>query len=234
MQQRAMKRMVIEQARDQANIEEVVRLALPHLKDDATPEKMDNDWIASFFDQCRIVSNEEMQTLWGRILASEANEAGSFSKRTLRLVSDLDKQDAEMFTALCRFIWGFKPSVLQPLILKVGASIYGDNGVTFGSLTHLDDIGLITFDGLGGFTRKRFSGEVDASYWGQKFRFHFAEASGNEINIGNVLMTQPGIQLARICGAQGIQGVPDYVFEYYQSHAPKMGIACVLPQPDTA
>jgi hypothetical protein len=41
----------------------------------------------------------------GSHLAGEANRPGSFSKRTLSTVSDLDKRDAEVFTTLCRFGW---------------------------------------------------------------------------------------------------------------------------------
>ena len=34
---------------------------------------MEEDWIANFFDKCRIVSDSEMQSLWARVLAGEAN-----------------------------------------------------------------------------------------------------------------------------------------------------------------
>jgi len=228
MQRRAMQRMVIEQARDQSNIENVVRLALPHVKDDATPEKMDDDWLAAFFDQCRMVSNEEMQGLWARILAGEANHEGSFSKRTLRLVSDLDKNDAEMFTALCRFVWAIA-RVAQPLVFDLDDGIYKANGVTFGRLNHLDDIGLITFDNIAGFKRRNFGRELTISYCGRPFELQFPNAEGNDLSIGKVLLTQPGMQLASICEAPGIKELADYVTEFWQSKAPQIGIACLLP-----
>ena len=32
---------------------------------------MDNDWTVNFFDKSRIVSDDEMQNLWSRVLAGE-------------------------------------------------------------------------------------------------------------------------------------------------------------------
>ena len=46
-----------------------------------------------------------MQILWARVLAGEANAPGTYSKRTVNLLSDFDKSDAELFTKLCGFGW---------------------------------------------------------------------------------------------------------------------------------
>ena len=73
--------------------------------DDASPEDMEDDWIRNLLGKCRIVSDQDMQELWARILAGEANEPGSVSRRTVNLVADLDKRDAESFMAVCRFVW---------------------------------------------------------------------------------------------------------------------------------
>ena len=45
-----------------------------------------------------------MQTLWARVLASEAETPGSYSKRALELLSVLEKQEAHLFTSACRFV----------------------------------------------------------------------------------------------------------------------------------
>jgi hypothetical protein len=49
---------------------------LPELTEAATPEKLEDDWITNFFDKCRLISDEEMQTLWSKVLAGEANAPG--------------------------------------------------------------------------------------------------------------------------------------------------------------
>ena len=48
---------------------------------------------------------DEMQSLWARVLATEANAPGALSKRAVNVLSDFDKSDAELFTRLCGFSW---------------------------------------------------------------------------------------------------------------------------------
>ncbi len=66
---RALNRFAAEETGKQLNMENIVRKALPRLTDDAEPEKMGVDWITNFFEKARIVSDEEMQELWSRVLA---------------------------------------------------------------------------------------------------------------------------------------------------------------------
>ena len=85
LQRRAMYRFLQEEANKQAHIEEITRRALPLLEENATPENVANDWITNFFDKSRIVSDDQMQELWSRVLAGEANSPGAFSRRTVNL-----------------------------------------------------------------------------------------------------------------------------------------------------
>ena len=140
LQQRAMYRFVAEEAKKQANIESITEKALPGLNDAAHPENIEEDWVAHFFDKCRLVSNENMQTLWSRVLAGEANSPGRYTKRTVSLLSTMDKADAELFKALCSFVWHIGEWV--PLIFDFEDPIYSAAGINFTSLTHMDDIGL--------------------------------------------------------------------------------------------
>ena len=101
LQRRALARFVSEEAKKQENIESITEKAIPQLDDSSNPQNMENDWIANFFDKCRIVSDEEMQVLWAKVLASEANSPGTYSKRTVNSLGSLDKRDAQLFTTLC-------------------------------------------------------------------------------------------------------------------------------------
>ena len=138
LQRRAMYRFLQEEARKQANIEGITQRALPLLEDHASPENVANDWITNFFDKSRIVSDEEMQQLWSRVLAGEANSPGAFSRKTVNLLADLDKGDAELFTKLCGFGWMIGNVV--PLIFDVEAPIYNGQGINFNSVSHLESL----------------------------------------------------------------------------------------------
>jgi hypothetical protein len=122
LQRRAMHRFIEEESKYQQNMEEITAKAVPLLTDAAKPDAMEDDWITNFFDKSRIISSAEMQTLWSKVLAGEANAPGTFSKRTVNLLGDMDKSDAALFTTLCGFGWFF--SNVAPLIFDSQAEIY--------------------------------------------------------------------------------------------------------------
>src|SRR5579864_2187848 len=146
LQRRAMHRFLVEEARKQSNIEEITQRALPLLEANSSPQNVQDDWITNFFDKCRIVSDIDMQELWSRILVGEANSPGTFSKRTVNLMGDLDKSDAELFTKLCGFGWLF--GRFTALVLDHSHKIYTESGIDFDSLSNLENLGLIQFDSI--------------------------------------------------------------------------------------
>ena len=90
LHRRAMHRFVEEEANRQENMEEITKKALPQLESRSDPSMMDDDWVTNFFDKSRIVSDTEMQNLWAQVLAGEANNPGTYSKRTVNFLGDVD------------------------------------------------------------------------------------------------------------------------------------------------
>lgn len=219
LHRRAMHRFVEEEARKQQNIEDITRQAIPHLSANTNAEQMDNDWVANFFDKSRIVSDVEMQGLWSRVLAGEANAPGTYSKRTVNFLGDLDKGDADLFTKLCGFGWEIGDVV--PLVFDVSAGIYTKHGVTFNTLSHLESIGLIQFNHLSGFRRIKLPKKFAVLYYGQPLMMEMPKDSNNELQIGHVLLTKVGQELAPICGSQPVEGFIEYVKTKWQAHLPK-------------
>src|SRR5437868_4297662 len=78
IQRRAFHRFLNEEAKKQKNIEDITQKALPLLNEDSKPSEIEDDWITHFFDRCRLVSDDELQSLWSRVLAGEANSAGTY------------------------------------------------------------------------------------------------------------------------------------------------------------
>jgi len=211
LHRRAMHRFLEEEAKKQSNIEAITQNAIPLLEDKSSPQNVSDDWITNFFDKSRIVSDEEMRGLWSRVLAGEANEPGAFAKRTVNLLADLDKDDAILFTKLCGFGWMIGNVV--PLIFDVQAQIYEDAGINFGSLSHLESLGLIQFNHLSGFKRLRVPKTPTVFYYGQPVELTLPKDSDNEIELGHVLLTRAGQQLAPVCGSKSVDGFFEYVKE---------------------
>jgi uncharacterized protein DUF2806 len=217
LQRRAMYRFFEEEGKRQQNIEEITRKALPQLEGTAKPEKVEDDWIVNFFERCRLISDEDMQQLWSRVLAGEANAPGSFSKRTVNSLASLDKLDAKLFTEICTFGW--HSSKVFPLVYDFDHPIYRKHGIHFGALSHLDSVGLINFNPLGEFARKHLPKSVAFSYYGKSVNLELLNECDNQIQVGKAMLTRIGAELAPICGSQ-----PDYeFFEYILEHWKGLG-----------
>jgi hypothetical protein len=224
LEQRALVRMIQEQARNQENIESITAQAIPHLRPDTKPEALENDWLAHFFDRCQIVSDREMQSLWARLLAEEANSQHSISRRTVELVSTLDKADAHAFTALCGFTLRF--DVFYALVFDFENDIYQRAGVTFKTLKHLDDIGLLSFEPLPGYARKGSRTRFAAAYFDQRV-FVQTLTEHDELALGSVLLSRTGRELAPLCGAEPVPGFLEYAKDYWE----RSNAIVILPAP---
>lgn len=224
LQRRALNRFVEEEAQKQENIENITKKAIPHLTESAQPEKMENDWITNFFDKCRIISDEEMQSLWAKVLAGEASAPGTYSKRTVNLLSSLDKTDADLFTTLCVFGWSFGNEIV-PLIFDITDDTYTKKGINFPAITHLDNVGLVNYNHLTGFLRVGLPKITAIQYYNTSVIIDFKRAGDNELSTGHVLLTKTGQELARICGAKPIDSFLDYIVNKWK----KDGLSVILP-----
>ncbi|MDH7453540.1 DUF2806 domain-containing protein [Luteimonas composti] len=92
---------------------------------DTAPEQ---DWINRFFRAAEDISSEQMQLLWGRILAGEIKSPGSYSLRTLEFFRNLTRENATLLELLCRqAVWyagaAFIP-MQDPAWLKTHRLVY--------------------------------------------------------------------------------------------------------------
>ena len=212
LKERAAYRFANEEMTKQINMEEVIGKALPGLDDNANPEAMENDWILNFFDKCRMVSDNEMQQIWAGILAGEGNNPGTFSRRTVNLVVDLDKRDAELFKNLCGFAWMIG-STIQPLVFDTQHSIYNQQRIDFSSIIQLETLGLVRDGGAVGFRRINLPKVFQANYYGNPVVLTMPKESDNDLATGKTLLTQAGLELAPICGAKPVKGFFEYVYD---------------------
>ena len=63
----------------------------------ATTLELDEDWLNYFEEYAEKVSSEQLQILWARILAGQISRPTSFSLATLRFMSEVDKECAQLF-----------------------------------------------------------------------------------------------------------------------------------------
>jgi len=143
MEEKALRNALARAVQEQKNIFSILAKALPDVASDADPSRMDEDWISAFFNIFRRTSNEEMQALWGRVLATEANRPRSFSKRTVHVMPVLERPDAELFGVLCRFCVVYKDQVF-PIVINSDDPFYTVAGLIGGRLSDLEGLDLIS------------------------------------------------------------------------------------------
>lgn len=143
---RAEQRVLAESIRQEANLENVLEVAANEVSQmsDVSDKLVDEDWLARLFQIVKDVSSEEMQLVWGKILAGEIKEPGNFSFRTLETVRNLSQSDAEMFQKII------------PLVIAHGSSkcILSDTktltkyNVALSDVLILAECGLINLESL--------------------------------------------------------------------------------------
>ena len=229
LQRRAMSRFLEEEAKRQSNMEAVTLKVLPLLEEDSKPQNVADDWITNFFEKSRIVSDGQMQQIWARILAGEANATDTFAKQTVNLLADLDKGDAEQFARLCGFCW--KIEALFLLVFDINGEIYNRAGVNFPLFSNLESLGLIRIEPIIGFVQQKLPQIVSASYFNRTTQLTFPAEKDNTLKLGSVLLTRAGRQLAPICGSTPVDGFFEYVYDSWagQSLVPMRQTERVAP-----
>lgn len=131
---------VSDSLRREVNVAKAITYAEEELKDDALkpPERsIEDDWLFRWRDAAGTVSSDELQSLWGRLLAGELKSPGSYSYRTLEFVKNLTTPEAKLIERL-------SPFVITNFIARNQRDVLEAQGVSFGQLMELQDIGIIS------------------------------------------------------------------------------------------
>ncbi len=194
IEEQGLRRLIYEEGKNQANIEQIVAKALPLVTCDARPEDIEADLITHIFDRCRNISDSDMQAIWSRLLAGEANQPGSFSKRTVDLVASLDKADALLFERLSRYAWNIGIMFLERPDL---ATI--EVGLTYQELAHLESLSLIRYEDAGFHTTIESPDAELALEYFNRLVVCASDSPPQIVQVGRVMLTKSGEQLLKLC-----------------------------------
>ena len=131
---------VADALRREVNTTRALLRAEEELQDDTQepPEaKVDDDWLFRWRDSASEVSSEELQYLWGKVLAGEVKAPGSFSLRTLEFIRNLSTQEAEAIAILSEFN-------IAGVIYRDAKESLEEKGATFDALLYMQDIGVLS------------------------------------------------------------------------------------------
>ena len=191
--------------KEYCNQNDIVKIAVQSLENEAEPEKVEEDWLVQFMDKAKMVSSQEFQWIWGKILARECNKPGSIPLVLLYTLEKMDKEDAEAFTSLCRISVQLEGEY-SPMIIGSKFDEYKSLiGITFDKLLSLNALGLIEMD-LGMFSSVYV---LEAETVPSKIIYFDKEyelSEKKQIGVGNVLYTKSGQALCQSIDAEKIEG----------------------------
>jgi len=95
--------------REEINVAKAINHANGRLIEDSSnlpKEEISQDWLNTWRDNASKVSDEEVQSLWGNVLAQEFLEPGRYSLRLLEFLRTMSKSDAQLIEKISPFISG--------------------------------------------------------------------------------------------------------------------------------
>jgi hypothetical protein len=98
--------MLAREKRKMNNVQNVVEQAQQHFVEgeQVSDEPVNQDWVNRFFTIVEDVSDSEMQKLWAQILAGEIKRPKSYSLRTLELLRNISKEEAEAIKEASKYV----------------------------------------------------------------------------------------------------------------------------------
>ena len=91
---------------EQKNLEDIILNAYENLEGEKlkTDKELDEDWICRFFKLAREINSDTLKIIWGKILSEEIVSPGKCSIRTLEILKNLSKEEAEIFQHISNYI----------------------------------------------------------------------------------------------------------------------------------
>jgi hypothetical protein len=105
--------------------------------DKATDVPISDDWLLRWRDNASSISSDELQALWGKVLAGEVKSPGAFSLRTLEFLRNLSREDASLIERAA-------PLVLKGMIVRPDTSSVLVGDLEFSHLLELQDLGILS------------------------------------------------------------------------------------------
>lgn len=196
---RAGSRLAYQEIAKQENIEAVVDCAYQELlgKSSVNGETVSRDWMTRFMNSVEDISSENMQKLWGKILAGEVLEPSTFSYRTLECMRNLSKKDAELFERLCKI-------AIDGSFIINDLSILKNWGFTYNDILSMDECGLIYSSGTIGRGKKILQENFIIIDFGEYILMGKAKEGErrDELAIESFPLTKAGREISSIIGAE--------------------------------
>lgn len=140
---------------DQIGLNAANNLRNEHYEENEQQEikEISDDWLNEFENHAKLKSSDDMKLIFGKILSGEIRKPGTFSIRTVRLISQLDNEAAKLFQLLCSHSVSMHAGPNHLIDARVvsfngnaASNSLSQYGLSFANLNMLHEYGLIISD----------------------------------------------------------------------------------------
>ena len=178
-------------------------------------------------DSAGFVSSEDVQLIWGKILAKEFENPGSTPSNMIRILTEISPTYAHAFRKICSMkttIIGIDENDNPQNATQRVFVPYSENeealnkiGLTFSMLNELETFGLIKFNSLSGYAAVGYNQKIVLIHANTN-TIAINEHEKNKVPIGNVMLTSTGECLMNITPTDTILHYDDMVRKYIQNN----------------
>lgn len=127
-------------ARSEINATKAIIFAEDQLASDsqvASDREVDEDWLFVWREYAGKVSVEDLQRLWGSVLAGEVKSPGRYSIRTLEFLKTLSRPEAEVISKLASY-------VIDGCVARSQEEYIESKGLSFSTLLQMQELGMVS------------------------------------------------------------------------------------------
>ena len=214
------------------NQKQICEIAIENAKEGTDFSKesgVQEEWLDRFMNSASFVSSEEVQLIWGKILANEFENPGSTPSNMIRVLSEITPNLANSFRKLCSMkVWIMPLTEDENIEGQLQRSFVPYNGnedlfqkieITFNILNELETLGVLKFESLNGYVNKGINNNKVLICVDDKLEV-INKHNENEMPIGDVLFTSVGKALKRITSDEEI---PSY-YEMIKVYLTRKGV----------
>lgn len=213
----------LKQIKNQAAVANIAQNVAKEGTDFSEYSGVDEEWLDRYMDSSKHVSDEEVQLVWGNILAKEFESPGSTPPSVMRILSELTPSYAKIFHTLCNLRIDIIPlskddtaaSTQRRIILPTNYDYLDKYGINFSTLNELHMLGLIQLDNIGNYVIR-----IDTTEHPQLIVAYGKNAKkvkqyrNKEFPLGCVLLTKAGMTISQFVEPYEIDGHFDAVCDF--------------------
>lgn len=213
----------LKKLKNQKKIAEIASINAKEGTDFSETSGINEEWLERFMDSAGFVSSEEIQLIWGKILANEFEKPGTTPPNMIRILSEITPDLARAFKKICSMrIWicplledeNIEVAFQKTFVPYNGHdSAFREMGISFNVLNELETLGIIKVSTVGGYISKNIDNSKVLLCIGDKLDV-ISEHRNGEVPIGNVMLTSVGESLQAITDVEEIPNYYGMVREY--------------------